>query len=68
VKNNGHIKKQSEKKVNTENLLIDTNDTNPKIATNMEIEVVNENQSTDVLPINKLDKDFEPVMSKSKRK
>jgi hypothetical protein len=63
-----HKKKQSKIEVNTEDPLIVTNDANPKIVTDIEIEVANENQLTDMSPINKPDKDFEFVMSKSKRK
>jgi hypothetical protein len=67
-KQRSYKKKQLEMKVNTENPLIDINNVNPEITTDMKIEVANENQSTDILPSNKLDKNFELMISKSKRK
>jgi hypothetical protein len=54
--------------VNTKDPLINTNDINPEITMDMEIKVVNKNQSTNILPINKPDEDFVPVINKSKRK
>jgi hypothetical protein len=63
-----HKQKQSDKEVIKEDLLVDTNNTNPNIATDMEIEVVKKNQSTDMLTNTNTDEDFELVMSKSKRK
>jgi hypothetical protein len=42
-KQQSYKKKQPKKEVNIEDPLIDTNNTNPEIITNMEIEVANEN-------------------------
>jgi hypothetical protein len=63
-----HKAKHSEKEVILEDLKVDTNDANPDIATDMEIEIAKEDQLPNVQNVINTDEDFEPVMSKSKRK
>jgi hypothetical protein len=63
-----HKDKHPEKEVNMENLNADTNNANPDIATDMEVEIAKEDQSPNVQKVINTDEDFEPVMSKSKRK
>jgi hypothetical protein len=63
-----HKNKHPEKEVNMEDLTDDTNNANPDIATDMEVEIAKEDQSPNVQKVINTDEDFEPVISKSKRK
>jgi hypothetical protein len=51
-----------------EDLIADTNNANPDIVIDMEVKIAKEDQSPNVQKIINTDKDFKPVMSKSKRK
>jgi hypothetical protein len=63
-----HKDKHPQKEVYMEDLKDDTNNANTDIATNMEIEIAKEDQLPNVQKLANMDEDFEPVMSKSKRK
>jgi hypothetical protein len=63
-----HKDKHPQKEVSIKDLKNDTNNANTDIVTNMEIEIVKEDQSPNVHKVVNTDEDFEPVMSKSKRK
>jgi hypothetical protein len=63
-----HKNKHPQKEVSMKDLKDNTNNTNTDIATDMEIEIAKEDQSPNVYKVINTDEDFEPVMSKSKRK
>jgi hypothetical protein len=60
--------KHPEKESIIEDLTADTNNAKPDNATDMEIEIAKKDQLPDVQNVINTDEDFEPMMSKSKRK
>jgi hypothetical protein len=63
-----HKAKHPEKEVTIEDLTDDINNAISDIATDMEVKIAKEDQSLNVQNVINTDEDFEPVMSKSKRK